>query len=358
MIIKKGKLKMNLETIKDLEILIKSNIEESNSLEYKSAESLKPNMNDNQKKEIAKDVSGMANSNGGIIIYGIREFDIKEKRHLPERIEPIPYSFSKEDLEHIISSNVSPRIDEIIIKSIPFDKEHHVLIVNVPQSKTAIQNTKDFRYYKRLNFEVKPMLDFEIRNIMNRNIHPDIDLKIIIIKEIDKVKNKKSPFNIDTTPLIADFNQRRIWLKNKKIEDEKIEIEYYLEIFIVNIGNILVNHVNYELEILGDIFYKYKYENHFNSKSTIIKGKNEIRDVLKNTVAGPYTIPEFGPYRYEPILPKTEFFSKNIRLIDDLNNQDEILFKYKISADNAIPKNKSIKLSEIEIIEIDKTKNI
>jgi len=42
----------------------------------------------------------MANSAGGIIIYGIKEYDEADKRHLPEKIDPIQQNvFSKEWLE-------------------------------------------------------------------------------------------------------------------------------------------------------------------------------------------------------------------------------------------------------------------
>ena len=42
------------------------------------------------KKEIAKDVSATANSGCGLIIYGIKEFDSDDKKHLQEKITPIP----------------------------------------------------------------------------------------------------------------------------------------------------------------------------------------------------------------------------------------------------------------------------
>ena len=55
-----------------LQNYITSEIEESLTLEYKSAEAL--DRNETKKKEITKDVSAMANSAGGIIVYGISEF--------------------------------------------------------------------------------------------------------------------------------------------------------------------------------------------------------------------------------------------------------------------------------------------
>ena len=51
-------------------------IEESINLDYKRGESLVNS--DKAKKELSKDVSSFANSDGGIIIYGVEEID-----HIP-----------------------------------------------------------------------------------------------------------------------------------------------------------------------------------------------------------------------------------------------------------------------------------
>lgn len=95
---------------------IKSEIEESLTLEYKSAEAL--GKSDYQKQEITKDVSAMANSAGGLLIYGIREFSEADKRHLPEKITPVNRTeFPREWLEQVINS-IRPRIDGIVIHSV------------------------------------------------------------------------------------------------------------------------------------------------------------------------------------------------------------------------------------------------
>ena len=62
-----------------LQNFITSEIEESLTLEYKSAEAL--DRTETKKKEITKDVSAMANSAGGIIIYGIKEYNNSSKKH-------------------------------------------------------------------------------------------------------------------------------------------------------------------------------------------------------------------------------------------------------------------------------------
>ena len=111
---------------------------------------------DGKKTEITKDVSAMANSAGGLIIYGIREFDDKAKRHLPEKIDPIDRTlFSREWLEQVIN-NIRPRIDKLRITPVPVDPNAHpnsvVYVVEIPRSITAHQDS-DLRYYRRYNFQ-------------------------------------------------------------------------------------------------------------------------------------------------------------------------------------------------------------
>lgn len=154
---------------------INDSIEESLILDYKAAEALAKI--DGKRNEITKDVSAMANSAGGTIIYGLREFREPEKKHLAEAIDPVDrIQFSKEWLEHIIN-NIRPRLSGIIIYpiSISTGANNVVYVVEIPQSHTAHQ-ANDFRYYKRFNFESVPMADYEIRDVMSRAITPDADV--------------------------------------------------------------------------------------------------------------------------------------------------------------------------------------
>ena len=67
-----------------LQQYINDEIEESLTLDYKAADSL--DKADKKKTEITKDVSAMANSAGGIIIYGISEHKDPSRKHLPEKM--------------------------------------------------------------------------------------------------------------------------------------------------------------------------------------------------------------------------------------------------------------------------------
>lgn len=148
---------------------IKDGIEENIHLDYKGAGSIAKS--GEKKKEISKDVSAFANSDGGVIIYGVREFDEDGKTHLPEKIDPIDANeFSKEWLEQIINSTISPTIPNVLITPIQIGKKEDnqvIYVLEIPKSNTAHQ-MNDKRYYRRYNFQSIAMEDWEIKDIINR----------------------------------------------------------------------------------------------------------------------------------------------------------------------------------------------
>jgi hypothetical protein len=208
----------NIDKIKEY---IDNGIEENLHLDYKSSGSL--GKTEGKKKEISKDVSAFANSAGGIIIYGVSEYDDKAKSHLPEKIDVINrIEFSKEWLEQVINSNISPRIRDINITPIQYGdiKDNEVIyIVEIPQSHTAHQ-AKDKKYYKRYNFESIAMEDYEIKDIINRSNKTDITITLEpdIEKDwFDKFIQNNGSFKIKTT----------IWANNKGNH-----VNRFLQIFI------------------------------------------------------------------------------------------------------------------------------
>jgi predicted HTH transcriptional regulator len=72
---------------KKLKALIEQKIEESLNLEFKDGAALENT--DAKKREITKDVSAFANSDGGTLIYGISQFQDSGKEHLAEKISPV-----------------------------------------------------------------------------------------------------------------------------------------------------------------------------------------------------------------------------------------------------------------------------
>jgi len=168
---------MDEPTKVDLEALISDQVEENSALEYKAAEAL--GRTERKKRSITKHISALANAGGGRLIFGIKEFDEEDKKHLPEKLDPVDQTqFSREWMDQI-ASLVRPKIEGLKIHPVHIGPglNDYCYVVDVPQGTTAHQ-ASDQRYYKRRNFEAPPMEDYEIRDVMNRISHPVLSAEV------------------------------------------------------------------------------------------------------------------------------------------------------------------------------------
>jgi hypothetical protein len=163
---------------KDILELISIGAEESINLDYKACGSL--DLIDSRKNEISKDVSAFANSDGGIIIYGIAEAN-----HKADSLSFIDGTiYTKEWLEQVINSRIQKRIQDFTIYPIRFgnDPRKTVYIVKIPQSSAAPHMASDGRFYKRYNFQTVRMEEYEVRELYNRKAKTDLYIEDVIIK--------------------------------------------------------------------------------------------------------------------------------------------------------------------------------
>lgn len=178
---------MNDWTKQRLDQMIADGIEENLLLDYKRADSLAKT--DGRKTEITKDVSSFANSSGGVVIYGMAESEDNNRRHLPDRLDPILRTeISKEWLDQVIQT-IQPRIEGIVVHPVTISELENTVcyVVEVPQSQTA-HMARDHRYYKRHNFNALPMEDYEVRDVMSRRTHPKIHASIFINRSAGRPK--------------------------------------------------------------------------------------------------------------------------------------------------------------------------
>ncbi len=297
---------------------ITSEIEESLTLEYKSAEAL--DRNETKKKEITKDVSAMANSAGGIIVYGIREFDQTEKRHLPEKITPVDRrKYPREWVEQIIQA-IRPRIDGIVIHSVNLSSGENdvAFVIEIPQSNTAHQ-ANDHRYYKRFNFQAVPMEDYEIRDVMFREQTPNIVLNFLI--EIGETIYDSAGKPSNSINLIIQAN------------NNGSAFAQYVAVFL-----------DAPVPILQTI------ENKLNVKD----GGRFYRHRLTNLNQ------EYADAQFKSNFPLLRNMSMNWKIplnenFDEFKSND-LTIKWKIYADNALPKEGKTALKEIEVVDLRKTR--
>lgn len=168
----------------DIENLITNEVEESIYLDFK--DSLALDKTDGKKKEIAKDVSAFANSEGGIIIYGVQE-----KNHKAYSLNFIDGNiYTKEWIEQIINSSIQRRISDI--KIFPIRKNQNInetiYLIKIPKSLDSPHLSRDKRFYKRFNFESVMMEEYEIRNTYGRKLNSKLEIDKVGFKLLDETE--------------------------------------------------------------------------------------------------------------------------------------------------------------------------
>lgn len=169
---------MTIESITDIQFLIDTSVEETTELEYKRSFA---KANPKWKEELAKDISSMANANGGYIIYGLAEKTDSSGHSIPDSIMPVPPTeMTKDQLSQLISSNITPKISNINISVLP-QGGGNVFILHIPKGITAHQNRINHLYYRRRNATVEIMEDYEIRDVMNRHRNPPLEIDSCVL---------------------------------------------------------------------------------------------------------------------------------------------------------------------------------
>lgn len=176
-----------------IENLIRSNTEESLQLEFKRGDALKND--DRSKKEIAKDISAFANSAGGIIIYGIAE----QGHKATELSFVTDEAITKEWVEQVINTRIQRKIPGLRIDTIRYDNKisQTVYVVKVPESPDAPHMASDKCFYRRHNFQVLHMEEYEIRNLYARIAKTHLEIKKPKIIPQTALSNQLVEYRVD-----------------------------------------------------------------------------------------------------------------------------------------------------------------
>ena len=209
----------NSINLEDIENLKENKIEESLHLDYKEDFTRKGNKNDIDSKELAKDISSFANTEGGYLIYGVKS----SKGDSPEEIVGIeinPDDKFKEKIEQIIRTTISRSIN-CRIKPIEIKDNNFIFLIYVPKSLYAphrVEYKKDFRYYKRGEFESTQMQEYEIRDLYQKNFSLKERMKSILDKiegEYNKEMISKQRLSFYVLPIFQEQEIIEVTHKNK-----------------------------------------------------------------------------------------------------------------------------------------------
>jgi len=214
----------------------------------------------------------MANAAGGIIIYGVSEFSDPTKKHLPEKIMPIKRSeISREWLDQVIS-HIKPTIKDCKIHPVDIgdDPEDVVYVVEVPQGITAHQ-ADDCKYYRRRNTTTDTLDHYEIVDIMNRNIHADVEVEFSYKPAVTSAEVHVYDLSIqihNLGPLVEhyqlDFTFR--FLDDFSFNNLNVGSEYDPKLGEVHIKRVIINSdnvlfPNQIVDLSNDYRIRYKVKN-------------------------------------------------------------------------------------------------
>lgn len=143
----------------DIEQLKTDKICESQILDYK--EQL---LEDNK---LLKQVSAFANTQGGFLVFGIKETG---KGGYPKKILGIDKSqINKERREQIILGNIQPRLNVRVQIVDHKDPSKAIVVIRIPDSYLKPHmNSRDNKFYKRYEFEALPMTEMEVSDTYRR----------------------------------------------------------------------------------------------------------------------------------------------------------------------------------------------
>lgn len=141
---------MQFNSLEDIQSLIQNRIEESITLEYKK---------ELDNKEIAKDVSAFANTEGGTIIYGVQSRD-----KVPTGINWLAGRGVEERIQNVVMTTIHPRLEGIQVIRLPnpINDSEALFVVSIPKSPQAPHMAFN-RYYSRRGSVSSPMEDAEIK---------------------------------------------------------------------------------------------------------------------------------------------------------------------------------------------------
>lgn len=145
---------MQLNTLADIQLLIENKIEESITLEYKREL-------DAENREIAKDISAFANTDGGsTIVYGVASRD-----RIPNDIHWIVSKGIEERIQNVAMTAIQPRLAgiQVIRLQNSTNNSEAAYAVSIPKSPHAPHMVSN-RYYNRRGSVSSPMEDSEVRN--------------------------------------------------------------------------------------------------------------------------------------------------------------------------------------------------
>lgn len=182
-------------TASQLQQILEDRAQEGLYLEFKRGAAL--GSSNASRQELVKDCTGFANASGGAILYGISEEEVEDVP-VAASLSPVPAQGVGGDwITNVLRSNTSPSLSRFEITELPVTGGR-VVVIEIEASSTAHQNLLDRKYYQRAGRTTEPMIDFQIRDVMNRRLRPEIrvDHRLVNIESNGELHRKELAVSI------------------------------------------------------------------------------------------------------------------------------------------------------------------
>ena len=145
------------------------------------------------KKNLAKAISGFANSDGGLIVWGVEAKKGDDKIDCAQSVVAVanvPQLVSR--LNALTGDCISPIVDGIKHKAVMFQGTSGCVITYVPQSSSGPHMAKlgEDRYYKRSGDSFYKMEHFDLEDMFGRRQKPNLGMIMVFENNCDTNINK------------------------------------------------------------------------------------------------------------------------------------------------------------------------
>jgi len=164
--------------LEKIELFIKEGKEENLQLDFKEINRADLTHKDD-KKNLAKALSGFANSSGGIIIWGVKATKNQEGVDCAQDksiIVNVHLFISK--LNEFTGTAVNPIVDGVLHKPILVNEKNGFAVTFIPESDSGPHMAKfsEDRYYKRSGDSFYKMEHFDLEDMFGRRRKPNLEL--------------------------------------------------------------------------------------------------------------------------------------------------------------------------------------
>lgn len=212
-----------------LKELLASAASESETLEFK--QELPPTKEHVDKGKFAKDVVGMANASGGIILYGIAEVNNCASKIVPITAES--YDLAARRLQETLAANVEPKEIRVRFHEIKVDGGY-VLQATVQRSyagphRVLTQGRPQSLFHIRSNTQVRELTHRELRDAFLGREHAEAAFRAWRGERLSLIGRGNTPWQLDNSILpLAVFHVAALesFERRVSLETEPFYMQY------------------------------------------------------------------------------------------------------------------------------------